>query len=90
MAGDMINHPNHYQMKNGLEVIEIIDAVTDVKAYCKGNIIKYVCREDKKNGIEDLKKADWYIQYLIDYKQKELKGEIDAATQEVLNKHAGN
>lgn len=80
---ETVNHPNHYQMKNGLEVIDIIDAVTDVKAFCKGNAIKYLCREDKKNGIEDLKKADWYIQYLIDYKQKEIKKAVDNFTEQV-------
>lgn len=80
---ETVNHPNHYQMGNGLEVIDIIDAVTDVKAFCKGNAIKYLCREDKKNGIEDLKKADWYIQYLIDYKQREIKKAVDNFTEQI-------
>lgn len=81
--GNVVNHPDHYQMKNGLEVIDIIDAVTDVKAFCKGNIIKYVCREEEKNGVEDLKKADWYLQYLIDYKQREINSKINAYAESV-------
>ena len=80
---DKVNHPDHYQMKNGLEAIDIIDSVTDVKAFCKGNAIKYICREEDKNGIEDLEKAVWYLQYLIDYKKKELKKAIDEATQKI-------
>ncbi len=75
--GTAVNHPDHYQTKSGLEVIDIIDAVTDVEAFCKGDALKYLCREGKKNGIEDLKKAVWYIQYLIDYKQKEIKKAVD-------------
>lgn len=82
--GTAVNHPDHYQMKNGLEVIDIIDAVTDVKAFCKGNAIKYICREDKKNGVEDLKKADWYIQYLIDYEQREIKKQVDQLTNQMM------
>lgn len=81
--GNTVNHPDHYQMENGMETIDIIDAVTDVKAFCKGNALKYICREDKKNGIEDLKKAVWYLQYLIDYKQKKIKDQIDEFTNQV-------
>lgn len=75
--GNVINHPDHYQLKNGMEVIDIISAVTDIESVCKGNIIKYICREEKKNGIEDLKKADWYLQYLIAYKQRKINAQID-------------
>lgn len=57
-----VNHPNHYQSETGLEVIDVIDAFTDgldgVEAFNTGNIIKYVCRWKKKNGIEDLEKAN--------------------------------
>lgn len=71
-----VNHPNHYQSETGLEVIDVIDAFTDgldgVEAFDTGNIIKYICRWKKKNGIEDLEKAKWYLENLIkEVKEKE-------------------
>ena len=71
---DNINHPAHYQTKSGLEVIDIIAAVTeDLKgeeAYDIGNAEKYIARYKKKNGNEDLKKAVWYLQRVIDINEK--------------------
>ena len=67
---DMVNHPPHYQSSNGLEVIDVIEAFTEdlkgMEAVYTANIIKYICRWKKKNGIEDLKKARWYLSNLID------------------------
>lgn len=67
--GDPVNHPPHYKTKNGLETIDVIDAFTEglegTEAVCTGNILKYVCRWKKKNGVEDLKKAQWYLNHLI-------------------------
>lgn len=72
---DSVNHPNHYQSKTGLEVIDVIDAFTHgldgVLAFDTGNVIKYICRWKQKNGIEDLKKAKWYIEDLINHLEKE-------------------
>lgn len=71
----MVSHPDHYQSGNGLEVINVIDAFTadlkGVEAVCTGNALKYLCRWKKKNGLQDLKKAIWYIQYLIEKLEKE-------------------
>ena len=68
---DMINHPDHYQSANGLEVIDVIKEFTSglegIEATDTGNILKYICRWKKKNGVEDLKKAKWYLEHLIDY-----------------------
>ena len=59
---DMVNHPPHYQSESGLEVIDVIRAfVPDVESYYQGNIIKYILRAGKKNGLEDLEKAKWYL-----------------------------
>lgn len=64
-----INHPNHYKTKSGLEAIDVIKAFTEdlkgVEAVDTANIIKYICRWKKKNGLEDLKKAQWYLNDLI-------------------------
>lgn len=66
---DMVNHPDHYQTETGLEAIDVIGAFTSdmkgIEAFCTGNAIKYLCRWKKKNGIEDLRKAEWYLQRLI-------------------------
>jgi len=66
---DNVNHPSHYQGSNGIETIECIEAsmTTDAfKGYIKGNVIKYIMRYENKNGVEDLFKAQWYLNRLID------------------------
>ena len=64
---DVVNHPAHYEGK--IECIDAIECATDgltgFKGYCTGNIIKYMWRWHKKNGLEDLKKARWYLDKLI-------------------------
>lgn len=71
----MVSHPSHYQSKSGLEVIDVIAAFTEglegIEAVDTGNAIKYVCRWKDKNGVQDLEKAMWYIQHLIDHLIKE-------------------
>ncbi|MCI7187196.1 MAG: DUF3310 domain-containing protein [Fusobacterium mortiferum] len=64
--------PNHYKLNikgQNIEVMDIIDAVVkDMdgrKGYIVGNILKYVCRAEKKNGLEDYKKARTYLDMLI-------------------------
>lgn len=77
---DMVNHPQHYISETGLEVIDVIEAFTfdlkGIEATDTGNIIKYICRWKQKNGLEDLKKAQWYINHLIKHVEK-MKGETD-------------
>jgi NTP pyrophosphatase (non-canonical NTP hydrolase) len=64
MAKEEVNHPDRYN-KGGIEVIDIIRAYTadlnGKEAFDIGNAIKYICRYKDKNGVEDLKKAIWYI-----------------------------
>ena len=66
---DMVNHPKHYKAKNGMEVIDVIEAFTanlsGYEATHTGNVIKYICRWKEKNGLEDLMKAQWYLNRLI-------------------------
>tara|TARA_R100001377_G_C3194917_1_gene112312 strand:+ start:7244 stop:7564 length:321 start_codon:yes stop_codon:yes gene_type:complete len=69
---DMVNSPPHYN-KSGIECIDAIRAATDVgyKYYLQGTVIKYLWRYEYKNKpIEDLKKARWYLNKLIDATQK--------------------
>lgn len=67
---DNVNHPEHYQNIAGVEAIDILnDVVKDLpgtQAALLWNALKYQFRFKKKNGPEDLKKAQNYLQYLID------------------------
>jgi len=80
MENDLVNHPTHYRTKNGLETIDVIEAFTDglngLEATHTGNVLKYMCRWKKKNGLIDLKKARWYLDRLIEQVEK---AELDAA-----------
>lgn len=73
MSEDLVNHPAHYISETGLETIDVIEAFTfDLKgleAVCTANIIKYICRWKHKNGLQDLEKAQWYLNKLINYVQ---------------------
>lgn len=67
----MVSHPAHYQSDKGIEVFDVIDAFTvginGIEAVCAGNVIKYICRWKHKNGLQDLKKASWYLNRLIEH-----------------------
>ena len=66
---DVINKPNHYNQGN----IEVSDFIIDQNMnFLEGNIIKYVSRYKTKNGIEDLKKARWYLNKLIEANENEI------------------
>ena len=68
---DNVNHPEHYTGK--FECIDVmietqgIDAVLD---FCICNAFKYLYRHKRKNGIEDLKKAKWYIDKYLEIVEK--------------------
>ena len=69
---DAVNHPSHYTDGN----IEVIEYIEDKKlGYCLGNAVKYISRAGKKDPakeIEDLQKADWYInRRIMELEQKE-------------------
>ena len=65
---DMVNHPKHYT-QGGIECIDALKAATvgkrGIEAVCVANVIKYLWRYEKKNGIEDIRKAKWYIERLL-------------------------
>lgn len=67
---DMVNHPDHYTA-GGIETIDFIQAKLSPEAfegYLAGNILKYITRYNHKNGVEDLKKAQWYLNKLVGVK----------------------
>lgn len=84
---DMVNHPGHYISETGLEVIDVIEAFTfdlkGIEATDTGNIIKYICRWKHKNGLEDLKKAQWYLNHLIKHVEKFNKEEKDEQNKDI-------
>lgn len=64
--GDNVNHPSHYT-SGDIECIDAIRAALGDKfeGFLIGNVIKYCWRHDHKNGLEDLKKAQWYLEKAI-------------------------
>ena len=64
---DLVNQPPHYR-QGGIECIEAIKAcmsAEEFQGYLKGNAIKYLWRYRHKNGVQDLQKAYWYNNRLI-------------------------
>lgn len=71
VLNDMVNHPAHYKT-GGIETIDFIRAKLgkqEFEAYCIGNVFKYLTRYRHKNGIEDLKKGQWYLNKAIESMQ---------------------
>jgi hypothetical protein len=68
MSFDNVEKPAHYN-QSGIECIQAIEASMSKDQFCgylKGNIQKYIWRYEDKNKIEDLKKAQWYLNKLIE------------------------
>ena len=72
-TNDNINHPLRYT-KGNIECIDAIKAATvgktGIEAVDVGHVIRYLWRYEEKDGLESVKKAEWYIKHLI----KELEG----------------
>ena len=69
---DKVDRPMHYTA-GSIETIDYIQSVTEqllgFEAVCVANAIKYISRQHLKNGVEDIKKAIWYLNRLIEYKR---------------------
>lgn len=64
---DPVARPAHYQSESGIEAIDVIKAfVPDPHSYYMGNVLKYVMRHLQKNGKQDLEKARWYLEEMIE------------------------
>lgn len=66
-GADRVNHPSHY-CAGGVECIDGIRAALgdEFPAYCQGNVLKYVWRWRHKGGVEDLRKAQVYLGWMIE------------------------
>lgn len=68
---DMVNHPPHYKLANGMEskdVVQLVLTPEEYKGWCKGNALKYQFRAGKKDPSkikEDYEKAVWFLNELI-------------------------
>lgn len=72
---DNVNHPAHYT-SGKIECIDAIEAATEdltgFEGMLTGNTIKYLWRWKRKNGIEDLRKARWYLDKLIAHTERQV------------------
>lgn len=70
---DVINHPAHYETA-GVECIEAMEITQGrgaVMSFCLCNAYKYLWRHKNKNGLEDLKKARWYLDRYISMQEED-------------------
>ena len=72
MKNDTVNHPKHYT-SGSIECIDYINACRF--DYLEGNIVKYVTRYKYKNGVEDLRKAEFYLRMLIEREKENGNGD---------------
>lgn len=66
MENNIVSHPSHY-CTGKFECIDVmleVFGVEKVKAFCQLNAFKYMYRSDRKNSIEDIQKAEWYLKKL--------------------------
>lgn len=63
---DPVNHPQHYR-QGSMEVIDAIEGMS--LGFHAGNVVKYVARYKAKGGVEDLRKAAWYLRRLIEIEE---------------------
>ena len=72
-TNDQVNHPNHYT-SGGIECIDAIRASMspdEFRGLLKGNVIKYIWRYRLKGKpVQDLEKAAWYLQRLIELEKE--------------------
>ena len=73
MEYDNVNHPAHYNTGKyeSIDVMVETQGVDAVKNFCICNAFKYIYRHRFKNGVEDIKKAVWYLNKYIELNEKE-------------------
>ena len=71
---EMVNHPSHYGGDTTYECIKVLKAwmsKEEYQGFLRGNAIKYLCRTGKKDAeIQELNKAKWYLEKLIEVKKE--------------------
>jgi len=63
-------NPNHYK-QGRIECIDALESATinkkGIEAVCVANVIKYLWRYEEKNGLEDVKKCQWYLNRVLEH-----------------------
>ena len=86
VTNDPVNHPSHYETGKFecIEVMQEVFGVEAVKNFCLCNAFKYLYRTNRKNGLEDVKKCQWYVNKYLEIvrneESKTLKGETENGT----------
>ena len=72
---DVVNNPKHYKLYSHecIDEMILVFGIEDVKAFCRCNIWKYRYRASAKNGEEDLRKAEWYMNKLEELLKESVK-----------------
>lgn len=68
---DMVNHPSHYETGK-FECIDVMVETQGVEStidFCICNALKYLYRHKRKNGLEDIKKARWYLDKAVELEE---------------------
>lgn len=71
---DNVNHPKHYELPGGLECFDVLIATQGKEAaqhFCLCNAMKYLFRQGRKNGREDIEKARWYLDKYLELTKEE-------------------
>lgn len=77
MIPDNVNHPSHYET-GSFECIDVMLETQGMEAtlsFCTCNAFKYLYRHKNKNGLEDIKKANWYLNKYIELAEKEMEND---------------
>ena len=84
MTNDPVQHPKHYTYA-GIEVLDIIEAYK--LDFFLGNVIKYVLRAPHKNGLEDYRKAKFYLDRHISLLEKQNDSQTKAQASEAISEN---
>ena len=68
---DPVNHPSHYETGKfeSIDVMVETQGVESVQDFCVCNAFKYIYRHKRKNGVEDIKKAIWYLNKYVELEE---------------------
>lgn len=70
---DPVDHPKHYELPGGIEVVDVeiaTQGIDSVKDHCVCAAIEYLLRHKRKNGVEDVRKAHWWLTKYIELEGK--------------------
>lgn len=85
-----VNHPDCYQMGNGLEAIDIVESVTHklkgIEASDMGHVITNICKWSNEENAKDndIENAIWYLQHLLAHRRAEVKKQVDRITNQMM------